>query len=439
MKSFLCIAIIWASALVFHQCHAADLFVSNSGDDGWPGSKDRPFRSLFRAAQIAKDGDAVRVLPGVYLEDLVLNVGGVAWSGPGARLRSVDIRADRITWESFEHAGPLPPYGAAIGIRGRVADVVIRDCYVHDLFNTYGISCFNVSKGRTADDGPQRLVIEGCRLDRVGYINVQLFGRGARVTGNTIANSFGEGDAFRPFGAGHIIKGNTLINVGGGAPAGFVSGGHPDLFQVFGDNGFESYDITIEGNVAIGGKCQISQIEQKGVENIRDWTVQNNVFVDMAMGGSNSMPGIWYRHNTFIRCNRIGGHAFVFAPPGYIRGASLRSGVVNNAFIECGSNPTNNTFGWFAWPDKLDDLTVEGNFVCGPNGAPKRTGTGVRTWRWQPAYGVNGGDPKIDGDGRPGAESPLLKSALAKWATTKDITGASRSNPPTIGAFEPRQ
>src|SRR5687768_4378972 len=41
-------------------------YVSPSGDDGDPGTKARPFRTIQRAADLVDPGDIVIVMPGVY-------------------------------------------------------------------------------------------------------------------------------------------------------------------------------------------------------------------------------------------------------------------------------------------------------------------------------------------------------------------------------------
>ncbi|SEN07528.1 Protein of unknown function [Stigmatella aurantiaca] len=51
-------------------------FVSPQGSDEGRGTRESPLRTLTRAASLAKAGDAIRVLPGVYAENLVLESKG---------------------------------------------------------------------------------------------------------------------------------------------------------------------------------------------------------------------------------------------------------------------------------------------------------------------------------------------------------------------------
>ena len=47
-------------------------YVSPQGDDAAEGSRERPFKTIQRAAEVAGPGDVVRVLPGVYRETVVV-------------------------------------------------------------------------------------------------------------------------------------------------------------------------------------------------------------------------------------------------------------------------------------------------------------------------------------------------------------------------------
>jgi parallel beta-helix repeat protein len=63
--------------------------VSADGDDGGPGTQDQPFRTIARAAQVARPGDEVVVASGTYHE--VVNIGGY----PDASERTV-LRAEEV-------------------------------------------------------------------------------------------------------------------------------------------------------------------------------------------------------------------------------------------------------------------------------------------------------------------------------------------------------
>ena len=55
---------------------AAELFVSPEGSDKNPGSAKAPFATIARAASAAKPGDTVRIMPGVYREQITFRKSG---------------------------------------------------------------------------------------------------------------------------------------------------------------------------------------------------------------------------------------------------------------------------------------------------------------------------------------------------------------------------
>src|SRR5882724_10631042 len=55
-----------------------DLYVSRDGADSNRGSRCAPFRTIQRAADSSKPGDAVHVLPGVYPESVIVHTGGTS-------------------------------------------------------------------------------------------------------------------------------------------------------------------------------------------------------------------------------------------------------------------------------------------------------------------------------------------------------------------------
>lgn len=57
-------------------CSAAEYFVSNGGNDRWEGSFKRPFKTIHKAASVAKAGDIVTVRGGRYLELVAIRNSG---------------------------------------------------------------------------------------------------------------------------------------------------------------------------------------------------------------------------------------------------------------------------------------------------------------------------------------------------------------------------
>jgi hypothetical protein len=82
-----------------------------AGDDG-PGSAERPWRSLNKAAENAEPGDIVSIRDGVYREQVVVKASGTAerpirfQAAPGAHI--VLTGADRLTgWQRVEGDRPI--------------------------------------------------------------------------------------------------------------------------------------------------------------------------------------------------------------------------------------------------------------------------------------------------------------------------------------------
>src|SRR5260370_3962258 len=69
----------------FSACFAkkagSDFYVSTSGDDANPGTIERPFRTIQRAADTAKPGSTVYVRGGTYCQRLTVKVSGDAQQG----------------------------------------------------------------------------------------------------------------------------------------------------------------------------------------------------------------------------------------------------------------------------------------------------------------------------------------------------------------------
>jgi len=53
-----------------------EYYVGPQGDDSWPGTIEQPFRNIQKGADLARPGDVVWVLPGVYRESVLLRNSG---------------------------------------------------------------------------------------------------------------------------------------------------------------------------------------------------------------------------------------------------------------------------------------------------------------------------------------------------------------------------
>jgi hypothetical protein len=375
---------------------AHDLYVSLTGSDQNPGSQQTPFRTIQKAADSIAADDVVHVAPGFYEENVTVKRSGkpdapIIFKGStGARNKGFAINASYVTIDGFDVGyDPVSKHDAAIRVFPTAKSISIINNHIHHLTNIYGIKLDD--HGVRPEDGPANCIISNNFLEYIGYINVNLNGSNHVVINNAFANSFGEGDAIRAWGANHRVVGNVITNMGLGSRENYR--GHPDLMQTFGDWGVSAYNIVFERNYCADSLSQICQLEQKGVRDIRDWTFRNNVFVRMSYAANCDLPGIWWYNNLFYQCTTNTGSVILFAAPTNKKGAAWRSGARNNIFLECGSRSENPQFGWYDAPPGLNDLDCDFNYVAGPRFTPKQSTRGHSTWFFAEPHGINGGNP----------------------------------------------
>ena len=73
MNKYLCFLAVMAIPVF-----AADYYVSPAGKDSNPGTPDKPFATITFAAKKAGAGDTVKILPGLYREEIELGKKGTA-------------------------------------------------------------------------------------------------------------------------------------------------------------------------------------------------------------------------------------------------------------------------------------------------------------------------------------------------------------------------
>ena len=111
MNKYLCFLAVMAI-----PAFATDYYVSPAGNDSNPGTPDKPFATIGRAAGAAKPGDTVKILPGLYREEIELDKKGTAAApitfqgtrdGNGRYLTIIE--APGVTpadWQSAPEIGP---------------------------------------------------------------------------------------------------------------------------------------------------------------------------------------------------------------------------------------------------------------------------------------------------------------------------------------------
>ena len=105
----------WVLLTMSVSVRAATYYVaqrSTQADDSGPGTEERPWKTIAKAAETARPADAVIVLDGVYREGIVEKTSGTATAAirfeaaPGAHV--ILTGADHLTgWQKVEGTRPL--------------------------------------------------------------------------------------------------------------------------------------------------------------------------------------------------------------------------------------------------------------------------------------------------------------------------------------------
>ena len=72
------ICLLTATAVVSATAFASEIFVSTSGSDSNSGSKTAPYKTLQKAVDSAAAGDTIRVLPGIYRNNITITTKATA-------------------------------------------------------------------------------------------------------------------------------------------------------------------------------------------------------------------------------------------------------------------------------------------------------------------------------------------------------------------------
>jgi hypothetical protein len=189
-----------------------DLFVSPAGDDRNDGSRETPFATVQKAADLVVPGTAVHVAPGVYAENVsivrsgtaeapVRFVSDVKWKAsirPNAFRSPVALDADHVVFEGFEVTGE---YEYGIFVKGSHVQVLrnhIHGMAPHPWQNTNhgGAGIVTYRDDYQVDD----ILIEGNLIHDIGprvYCNfihgIYIATGGNRVVNNIVYNVSGWG------------------------------------------------------------------------------------------------------------------------------------------------------------------------------------------------------------------------------------------------------
>ncbi len=421
------------------------------------------YPTVQAAVNAAQPGDIVLLSPGVYPEMVATVRGGtpeqrIVLDGQGqATLRQFNFRHPYVTVQNVHFTGVTQAYSRLIYFDHGGHFGILSNCVLDAALalRVYGVEwrAPRTKPFGTGETASNCLIISNEVRNVLGITMLSIMGDSNRVIGNFVRDG-GAVDFFRLFGRNNYIGYNVCSNnyLYSGV------GNHPDFIQTFGNNGDGSMGHVIEGNWVTrieGG--QLTQLEGNLVPEIRDWTFRNNVFVDIALQASCTIPEVKYYNNVFFRCNKTNkGHALTFGTRYYATTYSGQSGtnyahgcqVINNIFLDCGDD--RNTVGWYAFSQVLTNIVADYNYVAKAGFAPvdqdrlqRPLGNpgGWATWGgwWEP-NGINGGDPRFMDlqrlDFRLREGSPLIGRGLnLRQSFSTDILGRARGTVWDIGPY----
>lgn len=427
---------------------AATYFVATNGNDSAQGTVDGPWLTLKQAVAKAQPGDVVRVGPGHY--DEVVNVVArhgetnqpIVFDGQGqASVRAVSIRRNFITWQGFrcgtKHYEAYKPILGCSGSWCLISSNIVRA----NLPNMIGLAVDGGRPGSPFNQSPpQGTVVRGNIIENVSRVQaVGLNGIGLLFEGNLVRDCPDVEAAFYLWGISNILRGNIITNMNDSGKGGT----HPDVFQTFADNGLAAQGYLIERNLIINCNCQLGSLQrrhkEKFLDESRDWTFRNNLFVNVASKIDVDLLNVKFHHNTFYNCMTNSPEGFIVNFNASRFGHAHGGEMINNAFLLVGKDPSKPNQGWFAVDPGLTNMVARNNYVGGTDWSPK---SGLRSPNW-----ISGGDPKLTRAARrrtgeipdlhPLPGSPLLGAGLSLPSVTEDFDGKPRpKDRPAIGALE---
>ena len=293
-----------------------DYYVSTTGDDSNPGTKDAPWRTIQNSVQNVSPGQVIVVKEGNYDEFVKIKVNGTSKderitlfseSLHGASCRGFKIEGNYITVDGFGIEAMGKTNWTGVEISG-TSFINIFNCFVHEC-PTGGINVKN---------GAKNAWIKNNLLEHNGQWGITLNGLDALIEGNEITRtvqhhpkgdepgfSGADADGMRIFGSGHIIRGNIMKNIGDKNDKGNIDP-HVDCIQAW--DGGTSHplisNILIEGNF-----FSTSHPSGKGIlidatkgNTCHDLMIKNNIFEFMDIGiaaYSGQFSNIFVLNNVF--------------------------------------------------------------------------------------------------------------------------------------------
>lgn len=404
-------AIVSVIIIIYSSCYVycATYYVATSGSDGNTGSVSLPWRSIQKAANTIVAGDTVYVQAGSYSENIYTTSNGtngnyITFQAQGdVSITKFQIRHNYIKIDGFTFSTSIPSDNMAIEISGTSNLIISNNKFIQSGSNDYyAVRCSYYS-------GSSNILITQNYVTNWLGIAFDLHGSNITASYNTI-DGFSN-DTFRTEALFNSRIANNIVKNGK------EIGRHTDFFQVFGDNGYDSYNIIVENNVVRDSTIQICMTTNDG-KDIRDYTIRNNIFMNVGLAAQLTLVGMKVYNNLFWNSGQ-NTSAVLHFDSRYLSNVEVK----NNIFIGCGDGSNSNP----AYDVPASSISADYNFA-----AKMPTNSWATVPYFSEMHGINGGNPNfvdyVNYNFQLASNSNLIDkgTTVSGWASATDINGVSR-------------
>jgi len=345
-------------------------YVSKSGTDNSTGTAANAWLTLQKAASTMVAGDTLLVKTGNYQETVTIKKSGesgkyITFKPDTAAVCTVKnfiVSGSYIRVEGFHFFGQKNAYQAMINLSGDSC-IIENNYFEHDTTarNVFGIR-FDQFDPPDSKGSSEYCIIRGNTFKHFMYLPLNVFGVGHLIENNKLITIWH--DCMRVWGHDHVIRKNLFEDVGDKSKYDFE---HEDIIQVFGRQGFNSYNIVFEQNMIRDCKdAQIGLLSSEGAPKIEGWTFKNNIFCNVGRMMSICMERVRFYNNVFYKCTQNTGHPLNFANAmDGAHGVANYCELKNNIFYHCGKDPASSQQGWYAFDTGLVGNISDYNFISG--------------------------------------------------------------------------
>lgn len=318
-------AVIIAVSLMPTVCRAATYYVSPSGNDSNPGTIDRPWQTLQKAADTVVAGDTVLVQAGTYAGFNTKRDGS-----SNAPIRFEGVGYPKITtlvngYNAYNQFVGFSLY--TLWLRNGSSGCQV----ISNRFWNTGENGMAIGQGGSALT-PSNVVVAFNSFSNV-YYGLFATGRGHVIASNFFYGQT-EGDAMQLNASSCRVVGNVVTNWT--RPTG--SSAHVDIIQAFSSNGEVATNNLIEANWFVNcSGTQMAHLEDQARDGrVSNWTFRNNLYKNVQGTLFTYVPGTRFYNNVFYESGQSTGAALLFRTSDN-RNTAHNSGCWNNIFVRCGS------------------------------------------------------------------------------------------------------